>query len=383
MELPVNDRSVRHPLVCLGFSSDLQQHFLPYQARGLLAGRVAAEHRAGHVLLTESGEVFAEVSGRLHHATTSRAELPAVGDWVAFLPEKTRGAGSGMNIHSGSTHRGDLAVIHAVLPRRTAFVRAAAGGTTEPQVVAANVDVVVIVCALGQDLNLRRIERYLAVTRASGAEAVVALTKADLHPSVGVLDEVRSVTGACPVHVVSSVTGAGLDGIRALVADGRTLALVGSSGVGKSTLLNRLASADAQSTAPLGADGRGRHTTTHRELFVLPDGGLVLDTPGMRELRLWNAEDALDETFADVAALAAECRFGDCAHDAEPGCAVVAALDRGSLSAARWASYDKLQREQHALARRQDARLAAEDRRRIKVFSRAARVRDRNRGRGG
>jgi len=351
-------------LPSLGFSSDFERAFAPHTIHGRSPGRVAAEHRDGYVLLTAFGEVHAELAGRLRHAAGSRADLPAVGDWVAFRREpRNEGA----------------AVIDAVLPRKTAFVRAVAGGLTEPQVVAANVDVIVIVCALGQDSNPRRIERYLSVARSSGAEVVVALTKADLHDAEA--DPIRAVTGDAVLIVTSSVSGLGIDALGALLGGARTMALVGSSGVGKSTLLNRLAgrsNADpVQATAALGVDGRGRHTTTHRELFVLPRGGLVLDTPGMRELRLWDADEGLDETFSDINELASRCRFGDCAHDTEPGCAVRAALDTGVLSSSRHASYQKLQREMHVLERRRDARLAAEDKRKIKVFSRAARVRDR------
>ena len=378
----MNDHLVSISLESLGFSSHFQCAFAPYLAQGLLPGRVAAEHRAGYALLTQLGEISADLAGRVRHEATSRAALPTVGDWVAFRAER-----SGMNIHSAlrappPEHGMNIhsAVIHAVLPRRTAFLRAVAGGTTEPQVVAANVDVVVIVCALGGDLNPRRLERYLAVTRSSGAEAVVALTKADVHaPTTRSLSQVRTLAGSSSVVVVSSVTGEGIDTIAALLLGHRTLALVGSSGAGKSTLLNRLANVDAQATAALGVDGRGRHTTTHRELFPLKAGGLVLDTPGMRELRLWDATEGLDATFAEVAAFAARCRFSDCAHDAEPECAVRHAVEDGTLSAERWASFDKLQRELSALARRQDVRIAAEEKRRIKVFSRAARVRDRNR----
>ena len=374
MEPPVNDHSVSR-LVSLGYCDHFASQFSSHAALGLLPARVAAEHRGAYVLLTPEGEVSAHLAGRFRHTAASRRQWPAVGDWVAF---RAAGGGpeSGMNIHSALTHH----VIHAVLPRRTAFLRAVAGGLSEPQVVAANVDVILIVCALGPDLNLRRIERYLAAARASGAEPGIALTKADLFDDGAVAAaEVRAIAGSAPVVLVSSVTGLGRDEVCALTAGSRTMAIVGSSGVGKSTLINRLADEAAQLTASLGADGRGRHTTTHRELFALPGGGMVLDTPGMRELRLWDADDGVAETFDDVTALAARCRFGDCAHESEPGCAVLAALEDGTLSPSRWGSWVKLQRELHALARRTDARLAAEDKRQIKVFSRAARVRDRGR----
>jgi ribosome biogenesis GTPase / thiamine phosphate phosphatase len=359
-------------LESLGFSpffqSSFSRHVSSAHARALLAGRVALEHRGEYVLFTAHGEVHAELAGRLRHTATARAELPAVGDWVVFHPTPDRAR----------------ATIDAVLPRRTAFLRGAAGGATEAQVVAANVDVLFLLCAFGADLNARRVERYLTLARATGAEPVLVLTKVDLAGGeCASIDEpladLAKVARGVPIYPVSSVTGDGIRPLRAHLEGHRTGALLGSSGAGKSTLVNSLAAASRQATGPMGADGRGMHTTTHRELIVLPRGGLVIDTPGMRELRLWDAADGLDETFRDVTSIAASCRFRDCAHEREPGCAVRAALDDGEIDPERWGSYVKLERELASLAVRKDARAAADQKKRLKLISRAMRERYRAR----
>jgi ribosome biogenesis GTPase len=349
-------------LIDIGFSSFFQSAFARYAALGLAPARVAAEHRGRYVLLCEHGAVEAEPSGRLLHGVSSRDELAAVGDWVAFRAT-VPGAG----------------VVHAVLPRRTAFVRAAAGARTQAQVVAANVDLALLVCGLDRDFNVRRIERYLSSAHASGADAVIVLTKRDgCEDAVDArLAAVAAVAGSVPVHAVSSVTGAGMDALAPYLAPGRTLALLGSSGAGKSTLVNVLAGG-TRAVAPLGAGGRGRHTTTHRELVALPGGALVVDTPGMREIRPWT-EDGLSETFGDVAELAMGCRFRDCRHGTEPGCAVQASIARGTLDERRLESFAKLEREAAALAVRRDARAAADQKRSIKALSRAIRAHERSR----
>lgn len=348
-----------HSLAQLGLSASHRLAFATLARPSAVLGRVVAEHRGAHLVSTELGDRLAEPTGRLRHHAASRLDLPAVGDWVA--------------LEATSDGR---ALVHAVLPRTSAFVRGVAGGVTEPQVVAANVDVVVVVCA-ADDVNPRRLDRTLALVRASGAEPVIAITKTDLHP----LDEARrralEGTTAVAVHAASGVTGEGLAALAAYFVGHRTLALVGASGAGKSTLVNRLLGSERQATRALGVDGRGVHTTTHRELLVVPTGGLVIDTPGMRELRLWAAADGLDETFADVADLATRCRFADCAHEGEPGCAVRAALDDGSLSFERFASWDKLQREEAAFAARKDARAASDARRLHRIRSRAIRAHER------
>ncbi|MGB2954034.1 MAG: ribosome small subunit-dependent GTPase A [Gaiellaceae bacterium] len=294
----------------------------------LVPGRVAVEHRSAYVVYTEEGEVWAELAGRLRHL----GELPAVGDWVAVRPPAT---------------------IAAVLPRRSAFTRREPLETAE-QVLAVNADTVFVVIALtDRDFKLRRLERYLATAWESGAQPVIVLTKTDLCADVGgAVAETESVAFGVPVHALSAVTGEGVEGLRPYFAPGQTVALLGSSGVGKSTLVNRLAGRELLATQEIRTDGRGRHTTTHRELVLLPDGGLVLDTPGLRELQLWDASDGVEQTFEDVAALAAGCRFSDCAHEREPGCAVQAAISGRALPRERFESYQKLQRELAHLERR-------------------------------
>jgi ribosome biogenesis GTPase / thiamine phosphate phosphatase len=342
----------------LGWSPSRAEQFEPYAADGLAPARVAAQHRGGYVVYAESGERPAEVAGRLRHEAASVAEFPAVGDWVAV--EDAPGA--------------DAATIHAVLERATVFSRKAAGDEAVEQVVASNVDVVFLVSAFGDDLNVRRIERYLASGWESGAQPVVVLNKSDLAGDLDAeLAEVEAVAFGVPVHVVSCLEGAGLEELRPYLTEGRTVALLGSSGVGKSSLLNRLIGWERQAVQDIRDDGKGRHTTTHRELVLLPGGGLVLDTPGMRELALWDAGAGVGETFSDVAELAAACRFADCAHESEPGCAVRAALADGSLAEERYESYRKLQGELRHLELKTDPLALAEARKARRRFARSLR----------
>jgi ribosome biogenesis GTPase len=341
----------------LGWTSALEDQFAPYAADGLEPARVAVEHRGAYLLYTPRGEESAELAGRLRHAADSRGELPAVGDWVAVTAT-------------------DPALIQAVLPRRTKFSRLAANdhGQTIEQVVAANVDVVFLAAGLDGDLNLRRLERYLALGWESGAEPVVVLTKADLCQDVdAALLHVGSVAIGVPVHAVSNVTGEGVAELAPYFAPGRTVAALGSSGVGKSSLVNRLAGEELMATGELRADGRGRHTTTNRQLLVLPGGGLFLDTPGMRELRLWESEEGLAQAFDDVAAAAALCRFSDCSHEREPDCGVRSALADGTLTTDRYDSWKKLEAELRHLAVKQDSRLQAEARKERRRFARSMR----------
>lgn len=306
-----------------------------------LTARVVAHHRDRYVVRVPQGDLNAHLPGRLRHTISSADELPAVGDWVTV-----------------ETQTGDppLAIIQAVLPRRSAFRRKTAGNITEAQVVAANVDIAFIAAALPGDVNLRRIERYLTLAWESGATPVVLLTKADLVDAVDeLIRDARSVAPGVDVIAVSALTGSGTDAIAAMLSPGVTAAVLGSSGAGKSTLVNALLGENRQRVGELRDDGAGRHTTTNRELIELPGGASLIDTPGMRELQLWSAADGIDETFRDIAMLANECRFRDCAHDTEPGCAVLHALEQGTLDAARLESWRKLQRELAALERRQDA----------------------------
>jgi ribosome biogenesis GTPase / thiamine phosphate phosphatase len=349
-----------HDLERLGWSPAFEEQFREHAGAGLAPARVAVQHRSAYVLYAAAGELAGEVSGRLLHDAEAGGDLPVTGDWVA------------VRVLSGEQR----AVVHAVLPRTSKFSRAGASDqhrVTEEQVVAANVDVVFLVSSFGDDLNPRRLERYLTMTWESGADPVVVLTKADLCDDVATaVAEVEAVTFGIPIHVVSNVTGEGIDELRRWFEGNRTIALLGSSGVGKSTLVNRLVGEEALATQEVRSDGRGRHTTSHRELVLLPEGGLVLDTPGMRELQLWSADDGFGAAFGDVEELAAQCRFADCAHRTEPGCAVRAAIADGTLPAERLASFEKLQRELAMLARRQDKRARSEAR---KAYARQERSR--------
>ena len=324
--------------------------------------RITAEHRERYEIGAADGERSAVLSGRFRHEATAREDLPSVGDWVV--------------VSSGGDGAG---VIRAVVPRRSAFLRKAAGDTTAAQVVAANVDVAFIATALPADLNIRRLERYLALAWESGATPVVLLTKSDLADDVAAAIATASLAApGVDVIAVSVVTGHGIDQFRQHLQPGRTAVLLGSSGVGKSTLVNALLGGERQRTATIGDDGRGRHTTTHRELLALDNGSLLIDTPGMRELQLWTADEGLGSTFSDVEALAAECRFRDCQHAGEPGCAVVAAVERGELAAERLDHWHHLKRELAYLERKQDDRAAAEARAQVRSLMRGVRVHIRN-----
>jgi ribosome biogenesis GTPase len=309
----------------LGWGPHFEAAFARYRGRGLVPARVASQHRGGFELLGEDGERAGVPAGTLE-------ELPAVGDWVAAapLPDEQK------------------AVIEAVLPRRTAFTRSDPWSDAE-EVVAANVDTVLVVTAVGRDFSPRRLERYLAAAHESGAGPVVLVNKADLEPDTAAVAAAQAAAPGVPVHLVSAKTGAGLDQLAAYLAPGRTVALLGSSGVGKSTLANRLAGTEL-ATGEVREDERGRHTTARRQLVPLPAGGLLLDTPGLRELQLSGAD--LDETFPEIAALAAKCRFRDCSHTHEPGCAVRAAVESGELPRERLESYVKLAAELSELEER-------------------------------
>ena len=328
---------------------------------GFVAGRVALEHRGTYRVYTEFGECTAEVTGQFRYQADGDQTFPAVGDWVALH-------------HHGPDHP---ATIHQVLPRTSQFVRKVAGTKTQGQVIAANVDTVFLMSGLDGDFNLRRIERYLVMAWDSGATPVIVLNKADLCATLSeTLADVAAVAIGVPIHPISAALGTGLNQLDPYLIPGKTVALIGSSGVGKSTLTNYLLGTHQQAIQAVRADdSRGRHTTSHRHLLPLPSGALLIDTPGMRELQLWSTASGLEETFADVEALASDCKFRDCQHEQEPGCAVQAAIATGDLDPGRLRSYQKLQREQQWLVQRQDTHARSNTKRRWKQITKTIRQR--------
>jgi ribosome biogenesis GTPase len=346
-------------LADLGWDPGWASAFLPFDAAGWRPARVIAAHRDAWALAMPEGDRSAVIAGRLRHEAIGPADLPAVGDWVAVA------SADGPDSRS---------VIQAVLPRRTAFQRSTGEGgvrIVDEQVLASNVDIALVVAGLDGDFNLRRLERYLAVAWSGGATPVVVLNKADLAADlVGLRNAAESVAPGVDVRTVSAISGDGIDELAAAhLPAGRTAVVLGSSGVGKSTLVNALVGAQRQRTGEVREDdSRGRHTTTHRELVRLPWGALLIDTPGIRSLGVAGAADGLDDAFADIADLAAACRFNDCRHDGEPGCAVRAALADGTLSRERFASHRKLEREAAAVARRTDPRLREAERRKWRAI---------------
>ncbi len=298
---------------------------------GLYPGRVISQSKGIYRVVTESRELIAEVSGKLRFDAKTPSDFPAVGDFV-MLDRDTDETGN--------------AIIHQVLQRKSAFIRKASGTANEEQIVAANIDTVFICMSLNNDFNLRRLERYLSIAWNSGALPVVILTKSDLCTDISTrLREVESIAAGTDVLITTAMHEDGFLMIADYIRSGQTVALIGSSGVGKSTLINRLVGEDLLETKGLRNDDRGRHTTTRRELILLQSGGMVIDTPGMRELGMWDVAEGLDKSFSDVEALLERCRFRDCGHTNEPGCAIISALENGELSPERWASYQRLKQE--------------------------------------
>ncbi len=343
----------------LGADQALHGAFSSYARQQMVLARIAIAQRDLYYLYTENGPAHAEPSGRLYYRTSGHSSLPVTGDWVAARivgPEQ--------------------ALVEAVLPRRTCLSRRAAGTREEEQPLAANVDVVFLVCGLDGDFNLRRLERYLALVAASGASPVIVLNKADLCTALtDRVVETASIARSTPIVAASTVDPRGLDALRRFLTPAATIALLGSSGVGKSSIANRLLCEERFLTHEVRMrDSRGRHTTVRRELTPLPDSGALIDTPGMRELQLWVRPESVDAVFDEIAAIAEGCRFRDCTHSGEPGCAVAAALDRGQLDTDRWESFQKLRAEAEWHAAMADPLAALERKRKWKLIHKQARA---------
>lgn len=338
-----------------GFDEFFREAFSAYEENEYQIGRVALEHKKMYRVWTENGELLCEVTGKFSFGAAVREDYPAVGDWVVIKERVGEQRGT----------------IHAVLPRKSKFSRKSAGLSTEEQIVAANVDTIFLVNSLNEDLNLRRLERYLLLSWESGANPVIVLTKADLCSSVQEkLAEVESVAMGVPIVSISVLEEKGIDSLKPYLLPGKTIALLGSSGVGKSTLTNYLLGHEKQKVQDIReSDDKGKDTTTHRELILLPEGTVLIDTPGMRELQLWESNSGLSESFTDIEKAAEKCRFRDCSHDNEPGCAVIQQIEEGAISIARLNSYKKLLRELAYLDRKQDKRAQSEERKRWKKIS--------------
>jgi len=342
----------------LGWDEFFANHFQSYAADGYAAGRIALEYKHFYRIYSEWGEVLGEIAGRLRHEALDREDLPVVGDWVVIR----------------RSSESDKVTIHAVLPRKSKFTRKVAGFRTEKQIVGSNIDTVFLVTSLNQDFNPRRVERYLIVAWESGARPIIVLSKSDLCDEVEERTrEIKAVVGDVPIHAVSVVKREGLDELARYLKAGQTVAFLGSSGVGKSTLVNYLLGREHLRVQEIRKhDLRVECSGAHRELIVLPQGALVLDTPGMRELQLWDGEAGLEIAFADIETVASQCYFSDCRHQDEPRCAIREALAEGAIDAARYESYQKLKKELTYLARKQDIRSAIVEKKRWKTLSRMA-----------
>jgi ribosome biogenesis GTPase / thiamine phosphate phosphatase len=339
-------------LRALGWTEFFEGGFAPFAAEECFPARVAVQMKGHYLLYAEEGECRGEVAGKIHYTAKGSEDFPVVGDWVVVKGKAKEGVG----------------IISAILPRRTEFARKAAGDRSGKQVLTANVDVVFVVSGCDAEFNLKRLDRYLVIARSSGAEPVFILNKSDLaENSEELAAAIRRDAPGVQVLLTSAKSGQGLEQILAVLRPGTTGALLGSSGVGKSTIINHLLGVDRMRTQEVRtSDSRGRHTTTHRELVLLPNGGMLIDTPGLREIQLWDDEEGAKETFEDIEDLALQCRFTDCRHDNEPGCAIRKALEDGTLDGDRFESYLKLQRELAYHARKKDPQASLEEKKRWK-----------------
>ncbi len=340
-----------------GWNDFFEEEFGDYKNKGFSAGRVSIEHKSQYVLYTEFGELTAEVSGKMHFNGASKDDFPAVGDWVVIRP-----------IINNNEKK---AIIEHVLPRQSKFSRKAAGSKTDEQIVSSNIDVVFIMSSLNQDINLRRIERYLTLAWENEVTPVIVLSKADLCEDLEEkLALVEGISFNTKTHVISAAENTGVDELDQYFENNNTVAVIGSSGVGKSTLINRLSDWTKMKVSDISLyKDKGRHTTSHRELILLPTGGMIIDTPGMREIQLWEGGEGVTETFSDIEKFMGECKFSDCKHDTEPGCAIKRAIKSGEIDEDRYHSYLKLQREVNYFERRQNKKAALEEKKRWKKMT--------------
>jgi ribosome biogenesis GTPase len=343
----------------IGWNSYFYNQFNEYKESGLIPGRITVEHKERYHVLTEYGELNAEVSGRLLYASENPSDFPKTGDWVAGLYFQDE----------------QKLIIQAVLERQTIFSRNAAGKKNFEQVIAANIDCLFILQSMDNDFSIRRLERYISTALEGKIKPVIVLTKTDKcsQPDL-IIKRAKEAAGEIPVIGISSVNNTGLDSLNEYLKEGTTGALVGSSGVGKSTLVNALIGEDVQKTLEVREyDSKGRHTTTRREMFILPGGGIIIDTPGMREFQLWSSGDGIEMAFDEIGELAKQCKFSDCTHTLEKGCAVLEAVKNGELPEDRYRSYIKLQKEISYLDKKDDIDFQLEEKRKWKNIHREIR----------
>lgn len=343
----------------LGFNAFFAKHFEKCPIENAIIGRICAEYKSSYKIYSEIGEVTASISGKFRNNFKTKDEFPNVGDWVIF--------------QSLDENKG---IIQSILPRKSKFSRKIAGIETKEQVIASNIDFAFIVCALDYDFNLRRIERYLSLVWQSGAVPVVVLTKADLCDNLPQkISEVSDIAFGVDIYAISNINANGIDVLQSYFTQDKTVVLLGSSGVGKSSLINNLMQDDVMKVNELRSNiNKGRHTTTHKQMFLLPQGGLIIDTPGLRELQLWDAEDGISQCFSDVEELAKHCKFSDCTHLNEPNCAVQEAIVSGLLDSNRLENYLKVQKEQEYLISRKNQSAAKTEKDKWKAIHKLKRI---------